>query len=188
MRPRSPGRLRLAARAVAVALVLAAQPFSEVRADGKAPAAQPAPAQPAPAQPPATQPPKGGAESKPPPVPPPHRSLEPIAQKSAVGILGTKAEGPDGDDMGLVVDVVFDRDGRPTAVVIDFGGFLGVGSRKIAIDWRLVRIKPGAKSPVRVRIDRADLEAAPEYDATAESNQMIGPVIIERPEPPDAGN
>jgi hypothetical protein len=41
---------------------------------------------------------------------------------------------------------------------------------------------------VRVRISRPDLESAPEYDATAESNEMIGPVIIERPEPPDAGN
>src|SRR5262249_10636217 len=147
--------------AVALALVLAA---GAARADTAAPA-KPAAAEPA----------KAASESKPLP-----RILEPIAPKLAAPILGTQAQGPEGDDMGLVVDVVFDRNARPTAVVIDFGGFLGVGSRKIAIDWRLVRIKPGAKSPVRVWINRADLEGAPEFDATADSNRMVGPVAIER--------
>ena len=30
------------------------------------------------------------------------------------------------------------------AAIIDFGGFLGVGSRKIAIDWRLLRFDPAS--------------------------------------------
>jgi hypothetical protein len=172
----SPGRWRPAARLVALALVLAACRLGTAYADNPAPSS-------------AAQPPKAGGESKAATqVTPSQRTLAPIAHEVAAGILGTKAEGPDGEDMGLVVDVVVDSNSRPTAVVIDFGGFLGVGSRKIAIDWRLVRVKPGAKSPVRVRISRADLEGAPEFDATAPSNQMVGPVIIERPEPPDAGN
>ena len=175
----SPGRRRPAARLIALAILLAACRLGAAYADNAT----------TPATPSATQPPKAGSDTKPAPqVTPSQRTLEPIAHEVAAGILGTKAEGPDGEDMGLVVDVVVDRDSRPTAVVIDFGGFLGVGSRKIAIDWRLVRVKPGAKSPVRVRISRGDLEGAPEFDATAPSNQMVGPVVIERPEPPDAGN
>jgi len=172
----SPGRRRPAARLIALAIVLATCRLDGANADNAA-------------QPPAAAPPKATAESKPAtPAPPSQRTLKPIPHNVAAAILGTKAEGPDGDDIGLVVDVVVDRDSRPVAVVIDFGGFLGVGSRKIAIDWRLVRVKPGAKSPVRVKISRGDLEGAPDFDATAESNQMVGPVIIERPDPPDAGN
>ena len=175
----SPGPRRPAARLIALAIVLAACRLGAAYADNATP----------PATPSATQPPKAGSDAKPATqVTPSRRTLEPIAHEVAAGILGTKAEGPDGEDMGLVVDVVIDRDSRPTAVVIDFGGFLGVGSRKIAIDWRLVRVKPGAKSPVRVWISRGDLEGAPEFDATAPSNQMVGPIVIERPEPPDAGN
>ncbi len=37
--------------------------------------------------------------------------------------------------MGHIVDVIVDRAGAVRAAVIDFGGFLGVGSRKIVVDW-----------------------------------------------------
>ena len=37
--------------------------------------------------------------------------------------------------MGRIVDVLVDRSGEVRAAIIDFGGFLGVGSRKIAVDW-----------------------------------------------------
>ena len=39
------------------------------------------------------------------------------------------------EDMGHIVDVIVDRSGTVRAAVIDFGGFLGVGSRKIVVDW-----------------------------------------------------
>ena len=90
--------------------------------------------------------------------------------------------------MGLVVDVVVGRDGLPDALVIDFGGFLGVGTRKIAIDWRLVHFKPLEKdAPVEVDVSRDDLQSAPEYNPTAPSN-MIGPEVLGHPAPADAGN
>jgi len=38
--------------------------------------------------------------------------------------------------MGRIVDVIVNRDGQVRAAIIDFGGFLGVGNRKIAVDWR----------------------------------------------------
>ena len=34
-----------------------------------------------------------------------------------------------------MVDVLVKRDGQVRGAVIDFGGFLGVGSRKIVVDW-----------------------------------------------------
>ena len=119
----------------------------------------------------------------------PHKVLEELRSAEASEMLGMKVQSPAGEDMGLVVNVVVDRDGRPRALVIDFGGFLGVGSRKIAIDWRLVNFRPGGQgAPVLVRVGRADLQAAPEYDPAAPLNKIIGPAVVNHPSPTDAGN
>src|SRR5260370_30705129 len=66
--------------------------------------------------------------------------------------------------MGRIVDVIVDRSGQVRAAVIDFGGFLGVGSRKIAVDWNILRFGSAEKSD-RVVVDlmRAQVKAAPEY-------------------------
>jgi PRC-barrel domain len=123
-----------------------------------------------------------------PPSPAPHHVLEPLTPELAMGILGAKVRGPAGEAMGLVVDVVFGRDGAPYALVIDFGGFLGVGTRKIAIDWSLVHFEPLEKdAPVEVEVSREDLQSAPEYNPTAPS-KMIGPEVLGHPAPADTSN
>ena len=53
--------------------------------------------------------------------------------------------------MGRIVDVIVDRAGTVRAAVIDFGGFLGVGSRKIVVDWSALHF--GA-SPTRATASR----------------------------------
>src|SRR6516165_10183381 len=58
------------------------------------------------------------------------------------GILGRQVLGADDENMGRIVDVIVDRSGRVRAAVIDFGGFLGVGSRKIAVDWSALHFPP----------------------------------------------
>lgn len=81
------------------------------------------------------------------------------------GILGKQVRSATGENMGRVVDVVVDRAGQVRAAVIDFGGFLGVGSRKIAVDWDALRFPPpGDKnSPVTLEFTRDQLKAGPEY-------------------------
>jgi hypothetical protein len=133
------------------------------------PATMPAPAPPTPA--PASIP------AKPPPPPP---NLETLAAADARDILGEKVSGAGGEDMGLVVDVLFDENKEPRAVVIDFGGFLGVGTRKIAVDWKLLQFQPeDAKTPLTLALARADIQAAPEYKV---GDQTIG--VIAGPLPP----
>ena len=91
-------------------------------------------------------------------------------------LLGSKAQDLAGEDLGPVVDIVVDRSGRPRALVIDFGGFLGVGSRKIAIDWRLVHFRPeNQDAPVLLHLDRAEVQAAPEFVPDVEPLRMLGP-------------
>jgi hypothetical protein len=177
-----PGELQPRARIAALALMLALLPGSAPHAGG----ATNSPPQPVSNQPATT----GGSETLPkgPASPAPHHVLEPLVDTLAAGMLGAKVQSPAGEAMGLVVDVIVGRDGQPDALVIDFGGFLGVGTRKIAIDWRLVHFRPGAKgAPVMIEVSRDDLQAAPEYDPADSSNKMIGPAVLGHPAPANSG-
>ena len=110
-------------------------------------------------------------------------NLEPLSAVDLTGILGKKVQGPKGEELGLIVDVIVDANGAPRAAVIDFGGFLGVGSRKIAIDWRLLRFYPAdPKRQILLSLGRAEIKGAPEYKpgATAE---MVGPEPTTAPAP-----
>jgi sporulation protein YlmC with PRC-barrel domain len=88
-----------------------------------------------------------------------------LGPKDALAILGKNVHSSTGEDMGRLVDVIVDIDGRPRAAIIDFGGFLGVGSRKIAVDWSLLKFVPGdAKGNViTVALARDQVKAAPEF-------------------------
>jgi len=73
-------------------------------------------------------------------------------------------QSPKGEDLGRVVDVLADSGGRVRVAIIDFGGFLGVGDRKIAVDWPLLRFNPDRSDPsLLLSLSREKLKAAPEY-------------------------
>lgn len=105
-----------------------------------------------------------------------------------IALLGEQVKGLAGENVGRVVNVLVDRDGRVRAAVIDFGGFLGVGSRKIAVDWRLLSFKlVDAKPVIVLALGRKELQGAPEYKPTGkagEMTQMVGPSATEGAPPP----
>jgi len=88
------------------------------------------------------------------------------------GILGRAVQDADGKEMGRVIDVIVDTTGHVRAAIIDFGGFLGVGSRKIAIDWRALHFGRAVKqeSNIKLALTLDELKAAPEYK---ESNPVV---------------
>jgi PRC-barrel domain len=88
-------------------------------------------------------------------------------------VLGIEALSSTGDDMGRIVDIIVDRTGQIRAAIIDFGGFLGVGSRKIAVDWRSLHFDPKKAGAVVVNLTKDQLRVAPVYKA-AEPVVMIG--------------
>lgn len=81
------------------------------------------------------------------------------------GILGNEVHGPNNESMGRIVDVIVDGEGKPRAAIIDFGGFLGVGSRKIAVDWKALRFVPSASKrySIALALTRDQVKTAPEY-------------------------
>jgi hypothetical protein len=81
------------------------------------------------------------------------------------GILGRPVLGAAEENMGRIVDVIVDHSGRVRAAIIDFGGFLGVGSRKIAVDWNALHFPPPGQPNAKITLDltRDQVKAAPEY-------------------------
>jgi hypothetical protein len=81
------------------------------------------------------------------------------------GILGRQVLGAADENMGRIVDVIVDRSGRVRAAIIDFGGFLGVGSRKIAVEWNALHFPPPGQANAKITLDltRDQVKTAPEY-------------------------
>jgi hypothetical protein len=98
-----------------------------------------------------------------PAAPPPSVTI--IGARDAHGVLGRDVRSPTDEDMGRIVDVIVDRSGSVRAAVIDFGGFLGVGSRKIVVDWNALhfgRIANKSDS-ITLELTKDQVTAAPEY-------------------------
>jgi hypothetical protein len=105
--------------------------------------------------------------------------LEHFSPDRVFRILGKDVMSAKGENMGRIVDVLFDRSGKACAAVIDFGGFLGVGTRKIAIDWSALRFDLGEKKNViALDLGREQLKATPEYK---ESDKPIPVLTLPRP-------
>ena len=143
-----------------VALIAATTSISiAVAADTGPPPADPA----APGQPAAAS----GEPSKPGDAPPPSVTI--IGAKEAHAVLGRDVRSTSGEDMGRIVDIIVDKGGAVRAAVIDFGGFLGVGSRKIVVDWNALHFGRVAdkSDSITLELSKEQVIAAPEYKEDA---------------------
>ncbi len=81
---------------------------------------------------------------------------------------GSYADADSGwEDAGEINDVILSLSGDTEAVLVDFGGFLGIGEKTVAVDMSRLVMVPDADSPQDYFIvfqgGKADLEAAPAY-------------------------
>ncbi len=88
-----------------------------------------------------------------------------LDNRDVQGVLGKDVRSAADEDMGRIIDVIVDKSGQVRAAVIDFGGFLGVGSRKIAVAWNALRFPVSANKSERVALEltRDQVRAAPEF-------------------------
>ena len=91
-----------------------------------------------------------------------------------MAILGHTVTDPDGKNIGHLVDVLVGAQGDPQAAVIDFGGFMGVGNRKVAVQWSALRFAPGdPRRPITLELAQDQIKAAPEYADVAKPAQVV---------------
>ncbi len=99
------------------------------------------------------------------PNPPATPEITILNKHEVEGILAREVRSATDENMGRIVDVLVDRAGQVRAAIIDFGGFLGVGSRKIAVDWNALHFpqpgKPGEK--IALELTRDQVKSAPQY-------------------------
>jgi hypothetical protein len=88
-----------------------------------------------------------------------------IGSRQAEGILGRQVRSRTNENIGRIVDVIVDHTGRTRAAVIDFGGFLGIGNRKIAVDWDALSFIPDleGRDVVTLELTRDQIKSAPLY-------------------------
>jgi PRC-barrel domain len=113
--------------------------------------------------------PKEASKPKEPPKEAPAASVTILSAREVHGVLGRDVRSAANEDMGKIIDVIVDRSGTVRAAVIDFGGFLGVGSRKIVVDWNALRFGRVADKTdsVTLELTKDQVKAAPEYKEDA---------------------
>jgi hypothetical protein len=113
--------------------------------------------------------PKEASKPKEPPKEAPPASITILSAREVHGVLGRDVRSAANEDMGKIIDVIVDRSGEVRAAVIDFGGFLGVGSRKIVVDWNALRFGRVADKTdsVTLELTKDQVKAAPEYKEDA---------------------
>ena len=105
----------------------------------------------------------------------PPGNVQHVPPEHALAILGHTVTDPEGDNIGRLVDVLVGGDGQPQAAVIDFGGFMGVGSRKIAVKWSTLQFAPeNAKQPITLELTQDQIKAAPEYKDPEKPAPVVG--------------
>lgn len=80
-------------------------------------------------------------------------------------VEGTKVYNRAGDKLGSIDHLVIDkRSGRVRYAVLEFGGFLGMGTDRYPLPWSVLKYDTGRDGYV-VPLDKATLEGAPRYAA-----------------------
>jgi hypothetical protein len=94
----------------------------------------------------------------------PPSAVQSVAPEEAEAILGQRITDAETNDIGRLVDVLVDSHGQPQAAVIDFGGFMGVGNRKVAVHWSTLHFNPSdGKHKITLDMTPDQIKAAPEF-------------------------
>lgn len=82
---------------------------------------------------------------------------------------GTDVIGSDDKKIGDVSDILFDKDGKIEAYVVGVGGFLGIGSKDVALAPTAFQVVPGdhaknAPDKLRLSMTKDELKNAANYE------------------------
>ncbi len=92
---------------------------------------------------------------------------------------GTDVIGTDDKKIGDVSDILFDKSGKIEAYVVGVGGFLGIGSKEIALAPTAFQVVPGDKSKnesdkLRLSMTKEQLKEAANFEPYKEPRSTTG--------------
>ena len=92
---------------------------------------------------------------------------------SASALIGAKVHNAAQETIGKIDDFYLDKDGALKTVVISVGGFLGVGSKEVAVKWSDITFGRDGKSVMlTTTLTKEALNAMPDY-TKAERRQVV---------------
>ncbi|MDB5258166.1 MAG: PRC-barrel domain containing protein [Chitinophagaceae bacterium] len=88
----------------------------------------------------------------------------PVKMLTATSIIGDHVENRSGDDLGKIKDIMINvKRGTVEYVVIEFGGFLGVGEKYFAVPFEALELKAGKQVYILDK-DKNFLKNAPGFN------------------------
>ena len=102
---------------------------------------------------------------------------------SGSALIGTKVKNANNDTVGSVNDIYLDKDGSVKMVIVSVGGFLGVGSKAVAVKWSdLSYGKAGDSLKLSTNLSKEALTGMPDFTVT-ERRKPAPPVETASPPP-----
>lgn len=83
---------------------------------------------------------------------------------SADDLMERDIVGSDGEEIGEISDLLIGSDGSIQNVLVDVGGFLGIGTRTVALDLNQVQMGTGDDGDLMVSMTKEQIEALPEVE------------------------
>jgi sporulation protein YlmC with PRC-barrel domain len=97
-------------------------------------------------------------------------------QMLASDLIGLNIKNNANESIGEINELILDKDGKVVAVVVGVGGFLGMGEREVALDFKSLQIKydPNAMTnagatTATVDATKESLKAAPAWTSDGNS-------------------
>jgi sporulation protein YlmC with PRC-barrel domain len=86
---------------------------------------------------------------------------------NASKLIGLDVQSPEDKKVGDIGEVVLDKDGKVEGVVVDVGGFLGIATHPVLLDWKDVTLaSQDGKDRAVVNLTKEKLEQMPAYEVS----------------------
>ncbi|MBE0530826.1 MAG: PRC-barrel domain-containing protein [Rhodospirillales bacterium] len=89
-------------------------------------------------------------------------------------LLGMKVVNTAGEEVGIVDDIVFDKAGTVSGLVVEAGGLMGIGTKPIGVAWRDVG-SALTSNVIRVSLTKEEIDRAPPFKVGNERSETLKP-------------
>jgi len=88
-----------------------------------------------------------------------------ISMERARALVGTDLVGADDRKSGEIDNLLADSSGQVRAAIVEWGGFLGLGQKKVVVPIENIRLGATDSDRARLTMTREQLEQLPTYDS-----------------------
>jgi sporulation protein YlmC with PRC-barrel domain len=90
-----------------------------------------------------------------------------VGSLNASKLIGLDVQSPEDKKVGDIGEVVLDKEGKVEGVVVDVGGFLGIATHPVLLDWKDVTLaSQDGKDRAVVNLTKEKLEQMPAYEVS----------------------